>query len=347
MGMRNILIGVVIGVFLVAGGMYGRQLFREYVSKQAIVSPIGKILEKPLDKYTINALGERNYEGSEIVFDEATATTSAYTVYLFHFKSDNPTSSNGLRGASKKVAGVAHVPNGPKPANGFPVIVQLRGYVDHEIYFPGQGTQRSAEVFARNGFISLAPDFLGYGKSDKPSENVFEERFETYTTALQLLSSVRTIPVADSSRVGIWGHSNGGQIALTISEILHESHPVAIWAPVTKPFPYSILYFTDDIPDHGKALRKAVSDFEYDYNAELYSLPNYVDRILGPLQIHQGSADEAVPQKWSDDFVKLLKEKGNDVTYFTYPGADHNMVGSWDAVVQRDVEFFKKKLGIK
>jgi dipeptidyl aminopeptidase/acylaminoacyl peptidase len=117
---------------------------------------------------------------------------------------------------------------------------------------------------------------------------------------------------------------------------------------VTKPFPYSILYYTDDIPDHGKALRSVVSDFERNYDAELYSLPNFVDRILGPIQLHQGTADEAVPQKWSDDFVKLLKEKGRDVTYYIYPGADHNMAGSptggWNTVVARDIDFFGKHL---
>ena len=44
-----------------------------------------------------------------------------------------------------------------------PVIIQFRGYVERSIYQPGAGTKKTAEVFAKNGFISLAPDFLGYG----------------------------------------------------------------------------------------------------------------------------------------------------------------------------------------
>jgi dipeptidyl aminopeptidase/acylaminoacyl peptidase len=301
--------------------------------QSAIISPLGKIAEKPLDKYTITTLSARVFSPSTIMLDEATATTSAYTVYTFHYFADKA-----------KVTGVAHIPNSASEKSRKPVIVQLRGYVDRDTYTPGEGTQHSSEVYAQNGFITLAPDFLGYGGSDMPSADVFEERFQTYTTALILLASVGTFPAADATRIGIWGHSNGGQIALTASEILHRSIPTVLWAPVSKPFPYSILYYTDDIPDHGKALRLVLSKFEKEYDVELYSLTNYLDRIVGPLEIHQGGADESVPQKWTDDLVSALEEKNINVLYYTYPGTDHNMTGAWNTVVARDVEFFKKNL---
>ena len=52
------------------------------------------------------------------------------------------------------------------------------------------GTKRVGEYFAENGYITLAPDFLGYGGSDSESENIFESRFQTYTTTLTLLTNV-------------------------------------------------------------------------------------------------------------------------------------------------------------
>ena len=325
--MRNFLVGVFIGILIFVGGYYGKPALQQYIAARQTISPIGKIFEKPLAKYTILNLSARTYTGSQIVLDQATATTSAYTKYTFHFTSDG-----------KKVTGVAHIPAGSGP---FPVVVQFRGYVDREKYFPGEGTQRSAEVFARNGFISLAPDFLGYGGSDMPSQNVFEERFETYTAALNLLASVGTLPAADASRVGIWGHSNGGQIALTVLEVLGRSIPVTLWAPVTKPFPYSILYYTDDADDHGKMLRRELAKFEEDYDVELYALTTYLDRLVGPMQTHQGGGDDAVPQAWSDAFVKALGDK-REMQYFVYPGADHNMNGAWDTVINRDIIFFRE-----
>ena len=307
-----------------------------FVSKRfqtAIISPLGKITEKPFEKYTIDNLSKRQYTGSQIVLDAATATASAYTVYSFHYFSDG-----------KKVTGVAHIPNDASKANKKPVIVQFRGYVDKDAYFPGEETEPSAKVYAANGFISLAPDFLGYGGSDASSTDAFEDRFLTYTTALNLLASVPTLPMADSTQVGIWGHSNGGQIALTVSEILNKPMPLVLWAPVSAPFPYSILYYSDEADDHGKLLRRETANFEAVYNADLYSLTNYEDWIGGPVQLHQGTADDAVPVRWSDDLAATLKKEGRDVNYFTYPAADHNMSGSWNTVVARDIAFYTKYL---
>ncbi len=60
-----------------------------------------------------------------------------------------------------------------------------------------------------------------------------------------------------------------------------------------------------------------------------------------PIQIHQGSMDEAVTKVWSDNLSKALKSKEKSVNYFVYPGADHNMKPNWDSVVTRDLEFFQ------
>lgn len=322
--MRSIVLGIFIGIILTVGGIYGKRWAADYVSSHNVVSPIGSILEKPLEKYTINRLSGRVPTGSQIVLDGATATTSAYTAHTFHFESDG-----------KKVTGLAHIPNGNGP---FPVIVQYRGFIDPTKYVSGMGTEHSAQVYAQNGFLSLAPDFLGFGGSEAPSTDVFEERFETYTTALNLLASVKTLPMADASKIGIWGHSNGGQIALTVLEVVGRQIPAVLWAPVSKPFPYSILYYTDEADDHGKILRKELAAFEKDYDVELYSLTNYLTQITGPVQLHQGEADAAVPVSWSDVLSKQLK----DVRYFTYPGADHDMNGAWNTVVTRDIAFFTK-----
>ena len=309
---------IVLIIMGVAGGWvwWQRQPLR-------LASPlVDKILEKPLDKYTIDNLGKRKYQ-SQIVLDEAVATASAYTVYNFHFDSDG-----------KKITGLAHIPNSCKKC---PVIAQFRGYVEREIYKPGVGTKRTAEMFAKNGFVSLAPDGLGYGESDNPSPDVFEERFQTYTTALNLLSAIGNWSLTDPDKVGIWGHSNGGQIALTVLEISGKEYPTVLWAPVSKPFPYSILYYTDEAEDRGKALRKKLAEFERDYDVELYSLTNYLDSIKAPIQIHQGTLDESVPKKWTDELVKQLK-----ADYLIYSGVDHNLVGGWSQAVQRSIDFWEK-----
>lgn len=304
--------------------------------------------EKPLEKYSIDNLAKRSYTPSPIIFEDPIATTSSYSVLPFYFMSDGPTSSDdaGLRGAGKKVTGLAHVPNIPLTKK-LPVIVQFRGFVDPKMYTPGVGTKHSAESFASNGFVSLAPDFLGYGGSDKGSTDVFEDRFQTYTTALNLLASIPNISFIDPTKVGIWGHSNGGQIALTVLTILESRgtmYPTSLWAPVTAVFPYSILYYTDEFEDYGKALRKELARFENEYDVNQFAFYNYIDRIQAPLQLHQGTEDEAVPVKWSDAFVKRMQQQGSRVKYYTYPGNDHNFAQSWNTVMNRDLEFFRSML---
>jgi len=37
-----------------------------------------------------------------------------------------------------------------------------------------------------------------------------------------------------------------------------------------------------------------------------------------------------------------LRKNEVEVSYFEYPGADHNMRPSWDEVIARDIAFFNK-----
>lgn len=314
------------------GVVAGLTVYRKDIKE--VVLPIGEIIRnRPLERYTIENLSKFNWPVSQITLDEPVATTSAYTTYKFHYLVEG-----------RKVSGLTHIPNHVNENQKAPVIVQLRGYVDREVYISGEGTRRSAEVYARNGFITIAPDFLGYGDSDLPPNNIFEERFQTYAAALTLLSSIKTLRGADAERVGIWGHSNGGQIALTVLEATGGNYPTVLWAPVSKAFPYSILYYTDELSDRGKFLRKELAKFEEDYDVEPYSIPNYLHLINAPILLHQGTADEVVPKKWSDELAKRLKELDKEVTYRVYSGADHNLVSGWDEVVGRDVEFFREKV---
>lgn len=298
-----------------------------------------QIKPRPYDKYAIEALSAKNIPSTEIEIGETVKENPTFTSYLFSFSLD-PT----LEGKEeKKVTGLINIPKGNGP---FALIVMFRGYVDQEIYKTGDGTRRAAEFFARNGFITVAPDFLGYADSDKEAGNIFESRFQTYTTALVLLKSLSTIRQYDQTTPFIWGHSNGGQIALTVLEITAANYPTVLWAPVGKPFPYSILYYTDESEDRGKLIRRELAAFEENYDVELYSLTNYLDKISTPIQIHQGTGDDAIPIDWTDNLVKQLLNldrvtaSGVNVDYYKYPGADHNLNPSWDTAVSRSLNFF-------
>lgn len=320
---------------LVAGG------YVFLASNNKIISPLGsKLREKPLDKYTFERLKETKFSENPITFGKMIKDGNTFVSYVFYFNIEG-----------KKVSGLANIPKNPGT---YPVVVMFRGYVDKEKYSIGEGTKRAGEVFAQNGFITFAPDFLGYGESASPSASSIEERFQTYTTALTLLASVGSINSslernefkarADTQKIGIWGHSNGGHIALSVLEITGKNYPTVLWAPVSKSFPYSILYYTDEFDDRGKMLRKVLSDFEKEYDVELYSPLNYYQWLEAPIQVHQGTADDSVPVKWSDELVKTLEKLQKEISYFVYPGADHNLSpNGWSSAVERSMAFYKSR----
>lgn len=335
--MKKIVVVLVL-IIAVAGFIF-------FINRENIISPLRKeklfSKERPLDKYAFANLKNSDFSASSIRLNRVLKENAQYISQIFYFDVEN-----------KKVSGLVNI---PKNTGVYPVILMLRGFVPIESYTTGVGSKRAGEILAQNGFITLAPDFLGYGESDNPSKYPMEERFQTYTTVITLLSSLENLNrgldasysgkiKVDTSKVGIWGHSNGGQIALSILEITGKNYPTVLWAPVSKPFPYSILYYTDEFDDHGKKLRRVLANFEKDYDVELYSLTNFLDWIKASIQVNQGTDDDAVPQKWSDELVEKLNELEKDVEYFTYQNSDHNLIPSgWSSAVQRSMDFYREK----
>jgi dipeptidyl aminopeptidase/acylaminoacyl peptidase len=332
--MRRAFFYITAVILLLVAGWF---LHAYYIKPASPQNPITQIKPRPYDKYTIENLSKTAVSPVAIIIEGVLSEEPSFTSSLFSFNFD-PT----LQGkAPKKVTGLINIPKGKGP---YPVVVMFRGYVDQKLYKTGDGTERAGEYFAKNGFITIAPDFLGYGQSDSEAGNIFESRFQTYTTAMETLASVSSLSGWDKNNIFIWGHSNGGQIALSLLEITGYTYPTVLWAPVSRPFPYSILYYTDESDDRGKLIRHELADFEQTYDVEAYSLDNYLDRIKAPIQLHQGSGDDAVPKDWSDSLNKKLETLEVDIEYFIYPGADHNLAPSWNTVVERNLMFFRNNL---
>lgn len=312
----------------------GGYVVKTYIDRPEVKIPV--IKPTPLNKYTIDNLSKTPAPASEIVMGETLTQDKNFTSSIFSINFDPSLAGK----ETKKVTGVINIPT--KPGK-YPVVVMFRGFVDQTTYKPGVGTEHDADYFAKNGLITIAPDFLGYGGSDKEATDIFESRFQTYTTAMTVLASVKNIPRWDGKNIFIWSHSNGGQIALTTLEITGGNYPTVLWAPVSKPFPFSILYFSDVPGDYGRYLREELAKFESDYNSDLFSLHMYFDRINAPLLIEQGTADESVPTSWSNTLVSTLKSLKKDVKYDTYSGADHNLQPAWNSAIAKSLEFFEER----
>ena len=379
MHMRRIVLATLLGSFLVtvgyvAGGL-GWFTTDSKLSFPEILVADPTPVPKPLQKYALDELRDYPFQASKIQMKEMVSDKEGYSEYLFSFTT-----------VGKTMSGLLTIPLPlPEDLNNLTTIVMVRGYVPPESYTPGIGTSPAARYFAKQGFVTLAPDFFGFGTSDPEPVDEWEARFIKPIVVAELIKSIEQngvsgdmITIPPSNRIGIWAHSNGGQITLSALEVMGESIPATLWAPVTAPFPYSLLFYGDEVADEGKQQRAWIAMFEQIYNAENFSLTQHLDLLKGPMQIHHGTNDEAALKTWSDEFVdkleienerrenqiKLLKSATQSADletklstssallqpivyeYFVYPGADHNLrpVENWNLAVSRDLAFFQQEL---
>jgi len=367
-------------LFLVSAGL-GLLLFQRLFNK-AIPLRLNQQQEKeitlPLLKYAIPNLKNLEYQQGPLVIEELLDHQSSYDSYIFSYISQD-----------KKITGQLNIPS--QEIRG--TIVMIRGYVPLEIYSTGVGTKNAAAALATHGYLTLAPDFLGFGGSEAEPTDSWEARFIKPVNIIDLIKSLQannwqisnTNPEANSwgiklenlqlpeNHLGIWAHSNGGQIALTVLEALQEPIPTTLWAPVTAPFPYSVLFFSDEVEDEGKAMRKWLSLFEKDYDVFDFSLTKHLDLLSGKIQIHHGTNDDAALITWSSEFEDKIKVENKrrlnlqkelktatdssqidqiksqildpiEFTLFSYPGADHNMQPVWNNVMEKNLIFFGQNL---
>ena len=137
--------------------------------------------------------------------------------------------------------------------------------------------------------------------------------------------------------------------------------PTTLWAPVLAPFPYSILYFSDEYEDEGKETRKYLSLFEEDYNVFDFSISQHLDQLHGPIQIQHGTGDDSALVVWTEEFLAKVdlenerratassqssenKKAPIEIDFYKYKGANHNLQPNWNEAIQKDLNFFKKYL---
>jgi len=222
-----------------------------------------------------------------------------------------------------------------------PTIIMIRGYADAEGYFIGSGSWKAADELARNGFITVSLDFLGFGLSDYESKDILEARFEKVMSVLDLIESVKEMEGVDKNRIGIWAHSNGGQIAISVLEITGGNYPTALWAPMTNPFPKSVLETIDESSESGMEVKEKIEEFEEDYDSELYAINNFYEWLEAPILIHQGDEDVWCEVKWQQELVEELELLGKDIDLDIRKGNDHNLKQSWDEVIKMDINFYR------
>lgn len=268
----------------------------------------------------IEDLRKRGFKSAEVRIEETLSNNGIYTSYIFSYPSDN-----------LKIYGRMNIPNGNGP---FPVIILNHGYYSPTSFNSGDGTQTMADILARNGYLTLASDYRGHGKSDSDGERG-GHRPEYSIDVLNLLASINSVQKADVSKIGMWGHSMGGEVSMRAIEATDKVKAVALWAPTSANAADNHAFYG------GGRDRPANSTPELDGASPI----NYLKYITASISIHQGLVDTEVKPEWSKELNDALRKEGKTVEYFEYEGQDHNFRNlGWDLVSNRTLLFYDKYL---
>jgi dienelactone hydrolase len=286
-------------------------------------TPTPKPTLDPRWQYFIAGMRGKRYEGSDIVLYGKFGESPEYTAYLIFY------SSEGLR-----ISGMMNVPKG---GGRYPVIIMCHGYIHPDKYATGNDTWQEADYLVRRGYITIAPDYRSHAASDN-GPSFFHIGYAE--DVLNLIGSLDSLKQADTGRIGIWGHSMGGGVALKAAVVSKKVDAVAVFGSVSADESVNYMYGMGNGPGAGGAKLGSPQTKENWIVYRRVSSINYLDRIPA-LSIHHGEADSIVPYQWSEDLFEEAQEDGIATELYLYPGAEHSFVGpDWDLAMQRTADFF-------
>jgi dipeptidyl aminopeptidase/acylaminoacyl peptidase len=290
----------------------------------------------------IDAMRQREYPGSDIAIEQTLAPGANYRRYYASYQSD------GL-----KIFGLLTVPNGSKPPTGWPVIIFNHGYIPPTVYRTTERYVAYVDAFARDGYIVFKPDYRGFGSSEGKPVSAYYAPDDT-VDVLNAVTTLQRYPPADPNRIGMWGHSMGGNITLRALVIDPRIKVAVIWAGVNATYKDLLENWHPTGGDRpppsfaGSARQSYLGQFGTpEQNPKFWdsiSPMAYLADITAPIQLHHGTGDTEVPLQFSQTLANDLHAASKPVELYTYAGADHNIAQGFSLAMSRSVAFFDRNL---
>src|SRR5215213_1662782 len=292
-----------------------------------------------LNPLQIEAMRARNYPGSDVVIEQVLDPGVNYSRYYVSYRSD------GL-----KIYALMTVPNGEKPATGWPVIIFNHGYIPPDVYRTTERYIAYVDLIARSGYIVFRSDYRGHGNSEGQAGGAYS-RPDYTVDVLNAVASMKRYPDADPNRMGMWGHSMGGYITLRSMVISDDIKAGVIWAGVVASYPDLLTKWRRG-PGASPTPTPSARSWRYslieqygspEENPEFWtsiSANSYLSDISGPIQLHHGTADADVPLEFSETLFYQMLDAEQYVEFYKYEGDNHNISSYFSTAMQRTIEFF-------
>ncbi|MBI5300623.1 MAG: prolyl oligopeptidase family serine peptidase [Chloroflexi bacterium] len=280
------------------------------------------------------------YPGSDITIEQTLAPGSNYNRHVVSYKSD------GL-----KIYALMTVPKSAKPKTGYPAIIFNHGYIAPAQYRTTERYVAYVDAIAKSGYIVFKSDYRGNGNSEGAPGGHFSPAYTI--DVLNALGSVKKYKDTDPNRIGMWGHSLGGDITLRAMVVSREIKAGVIWAGTVGSYAeqtnmWGRRHGSQGGPGPGST-PSAPQGFEQfgtpQQNPQFWdsiSPNNYVADLSGPLQLHHGTADQEVPLRFSEELYAQVQAVGKTIEFYKYPGSDHNISQGFTQAMQRTIAFFDK-----
>ena len=229
-------------------------------------------------------------------------------------------------------------PHGARPGERHPVIVHVYG---------GPGVQRvrrewgplSLQLFAQRGFGVFELDNRGGGGRAKRFEDAVHGRLGGVEVRDQLagVAFLRGLDWVDADRIGVFGHSYGGYMALLCLAMAPDTFAAGVSvAPVTDWRLYDTHYTERYLGDPAAHPERYLAS----------SVFPHLDGLSGPLLLMHGMADDNVLFTHTTNLMTALQRRGVPFELMTYPGARHSLQEP-DVAVHRYrtiLDFFLRRL---
>ena len=279
-------------------------------------------------------------------FERVLEDGPSFSAYLVSYR------SSGL-----KVYALVAVPNSPKPKAGYPVLVANHGFdptPDGIESRPGDYYRDIPDIYAREGFLVVMPDYRGHNISEGIEFTTGFLATNYYTLdVLALLSALPGLDDADLDKLFMWGHSLGGEIALRTLLIDGSIRGASLWSPVggslwEQAYHYSWYDSDDNTDTHDKPkarmdeLRRDIDSLGFPYDPDSSEPGQYLHFLDTPILVHHAKDDGEVPYIWSELLATKLELQNKTYTFYSYESDNHLFEDELQATaVARDVEFFR------
>jgi dipeptidyl aminopeptidase/acylaminoacyl peptidase len=253
-----------------------------------------------------------------------------------------------LENEGQKIFGIFHRPSSQGP---YPTVLMCHGLAGHKtgkfrIYV------KLAEQLSLHGIASLRFDFRGSGDSEGHFSDATLS--SEVSDALIALKYLRSRPDVDSSKIGIFGRSVGGTVALMTAKKSAPIKTIAIWAP---------LYDGEQWQEEWKLLHRAEISEELRYekmkiNGQVPGLKFFdelfainMEENLGYLKnipmlhIH-GELDNVITLVHADRYVNARKDSKTINKFIRLPASDHDFSHTKEQIqaLEETTTWFEKTL---